>query len=181
MIEGIAAFVAWLGAALVVLSDGRRGLALGTALTTLALAAIVLLEGGGPAAAAGLGVAGLAAAARRLMVGSDGWGIMPPGSTPRFILCVAGGLLGLWIALGVTSGHSAALRFAVVTVAGLSAARVLSSEETPVVLTAVALLALALAAAAGLADTATALWPCVLGAAIAAGVGWLPLSRPRAA
>ena len=30
------------------------------------------------------------------MVGSDGWGIMPPGSTPRFILCVAGGLLGLW-------------------------------------------------------------------------------------
>ena len=180
MIEGIAAFVAWLGAAVVVLSDGRRGLALGTVLTTLALAAIVLPEGGpGPAVAISAG--GLAAAARRLTVGSGGWGIMPPGSTPRFILCVAGGLVALWIALGVTSGHSSALRFAVVTVAGLSAARVLSTEDTSVVSTAVALLALALAAAAGLADGETALWPCMLGAAIAAGVGWLPMGRARAA
>src|SRR5437773_9400813 len=56
----------------------------------------------------------------------------------RFILCVAGGLLALWIALGVTSGHSSALRFAVITVAGLSGARVLSSDESSVLLTSVA-------------------------------------------
>ena len=180
MIEGFAAFVAWLGAAIVVLADGRRGLALGAALSTLGLAAVAWPEAG-PAAAAALGLGGIAASARRLMTGTAGWGIMPPGSTPRFILCVGGGLLALWIALGVTSGHSSALRFAVLTVAGLSGARVLSSDEPEVLLTAVALLALALAAAAGLADGAPAIWPYLSAAAIAAGVGWLPLRRPRAA
>ena len=180
MIEGVAAFVAWLGAAVVVLSDGRRGLALGAAMTSVAVAAIAWQEAS-PVAGAALGVGGLAAAGRRLWVGAAGWGIMPPGSTPRFILCVAGGLVALWIALGVTSGHSAALRFAVVTVAGLAGARVLSSDDPSVLFTAIALLALALAAAAGLADGGSAIWPCIVAAAIAAGVGWLPASRPRAA
>ena len=180
MIEGFAGFVAWLGASVVVLSDGRRGLALGAALSTLAMAAIVL-SNAGPVAAIAVGVGGLAAAARRLTVGVAGWGIMPPGSTPRFILCVAGGLLASWIALGVTSGHSSALRFAVITVAGLSGARVLSSDESSVLLTSVALLALAVAAASGLTEGVPSIWPYVVAAAIAAGVGWLPQSAPRAA
>ena len=179
MIEGFAGFVAWLGASVVVLSDGRRGLALGAALSTLALALIVVADAG-PVAAIAVGVGGLAAAARRL-TGVVGWGIMPPGSTPRFILCVAGGLLALWIALGVTSGHSSALRFAVITVAGLSGARVLSSDESSVLLTSVALLALAVAAASGLTEGVPSIWPYVVAAAIAAGVGWLPQSAPRAA
>ena len=180
MIEGLAGFVAWLGASVVVLSDGRRGLALGAALSTLALAAIVF-SGAGPVAGIALGVGGLTAAARRLTVGVAGWGIMPPGSTPRFILCVGGGLLALWIALGVTSGHSSALRFAVITVAGLAGARVLSSGESSVLLTSVALLALATAAASGLTEEALAIWPYVGAGAIAASVGWLPQSAPRAA
>ena len=180
MIEGLAAFVAWLGASTVVLADGRRGLALGVALATAAVAAIVWPEAG-PVAAAVLGLGGLAAAARRLVVGTAGWGIMPPGSTPRFILCIGGGLLALWIALGVTSGHSSALRFAVLTVAGLSGARALSSEEPAVLLTAVVLLALAVSAAAGLADGSPSIWTYLLAAALAAGVGWLPSSRPHAA
>jgi len=167
LIEGFAGFVAWLGASVVVLSDGRRGLALGAALSTLALALIVVADAG-PVAAIAVG-------------GVVGWGIMPPGSTPRFILCVAGGLLALWIALGVTSGHSSALRFAVITVAGLSGARVLSSDESSVLLTSVALLALAVAAASGLTEGVPSIWPYVVAAAIAAGVGWLPQSAPRAA
>ena len=180
MIEGFAAFVAWLGASVVVLSDGRRGLALGTALATLALAATALADAG-PIGAIALGVGGVAAAARRLMVGTPGWGIMPPGSTPRFILCVAGGLIALWIGLGVTSGHSSALRFSVLTVTGLAGARLLSSDQPEVLLTAVALLALALAAAAGLTAGGPAMWPCLLAAVIACAVGWLPQSAPRAA
>jgi hypothetical protein len=177
---GAAAVVAWLGAALVVLSDGRRGLALGTALATLALALIVW-PGAGPFGAAAVGVGGLAAAARGLMVGPEGWGIMPPGSTPRFILCVAGGLFALWIGLGITSGHSSALRFAILAVAGLSGARVLLGEAPAVLLTSVALLALAIAAAAGLAAGTPPIWPYLVAAGIAAGIGWLPVSVPRAA
>src|SRR5439155_286846 len=90
-----------------VLADGRRGLALGVALATAALAAVVWPDAG-PAAAAVLGLGGLAAAARRLVVGTAGWGIMPPGSTPRFILCIGGGLLASWIALGVGCSSRAA-------------------------------------------------------------------------
>src|SRR5256885_3602779 len=141
LIEGFAGFVAWLGASVVVLSDGRRGLALGAALSTLALAAIVF-SGAGPVAGIALGVGGLTAAARRLTAGVAGWGIMPPGSTPRFILCVGGGLLALWIALGGTSGHSSALRFAVITVAGLSGAWGFSSGVSSRLLSSVVLLAL---------------------------------------
>jgi hypothetical protein len=179
-VAGAAAFLAWLGAAVVVLSDGRRGLALGTGVATLALAVIVWLDAG-PFAAAAVAAGGLASAGRRLMVGHEGWGIMPPGSTPRFILCVAGGLVALWIALGMTSGHSSALRFAILAVAGLAGARMLGSEDHSVLLTVVALLALAIAAAAGLAPGTPAIWLYVVAAAIAAGVGWLPVSAPRAA
>jgi hypothetical protein len=178
VIEGVASFVAWLGASLIVLADGRRALALGIALAAAGLA-VVTWMGAGPVPAAILAVGGAVAAGRRFASGPGRWAVMPPGSTPRLILCVASALVALWIALGITSGDSAALRFAVLAVIGLAGARVLSSADPYVQLTAGAVLALAIGAAAGLGGGD--LWPYLTATALAAGVCWLPLRAPLAA
>jgi hypothetical protein len=180
LIEGIAAFVAWLGASIVVLADGRRGLALGLALAAAGLSMLVWQEAG-PVAAGLLAAGGAVAAGRRLVAGAAGWGMMPPGSTPRIILSVAAALLAMWIALGITGGESPALRFSVLAVVALAGGRVLTSEGADVHLTAVAMIALAVAAAAGLDSSGPAVWPYLAAALIAASVGWLRLSAPRAA
>lgn len=180
MVEGAGAFLAWLGAALVVLSDGRRGLALGTFVAAAGIA-LVSFSTAGPAASAALGLGGLIAGVRRLTTGRPGWAIMPAGSTPRLVLCVAGGLVALWVGLTVMSGDDAGLRFTVIAVIGLTGARALGSEDTPTVLTAVAVLALAVAAAAGLGADHPGLAPYGLAAAIAAISSWVPIRTPRAA
>jgi hypothetical protein len=176
----LAAFVVWLGAALVVLADGKRGLALGTALAAAGLAVLTWVDAG-PVTALLIGTGGLVAAARRLMTGVSGWGVMPPGSTPRIILSVAGGLVALWIALGVMGGSGAALRFSVLTAVGLAVARVLSSGVAEVQLSAAAVVALGIAVAATIDPSTSSLWPCLVAAVIAAGMGWLPVSARRAA
>ena len=106
---------------------------------------------------------------------------MPPGSTPRFVLCIAAGILALWVAGAVTTGAGGPLRFAIVLVAGLAGARVYGSAEAPVLLTAIALLALAMGLGATLGDSPAAPWPYVAAGLIAAVIEWLPLKAPRAA
>ena len=71
-----AAFMAWLSAAIIVLADGRRGLALGLGLTAVAFAALAWASGDRLAAAAMLAGGGVAAV-QRLRSGIDGWGLMP--------------------------------------------------------------------------------------------------------
>ncbi len=176
MIEGLAGFVAWLGAALIALGDGRRGLGVGVAVSTIGIAVLVL-QGSGPVDAAILAVGGAVATIPGLRSG-EGWGLMPAGSTPRLILCIGGGLLALWIAASITTGGGVALRFAVITVAGLSGARILSSDGSPVLLTGVGALALAASAAAGLGGASPGPWPYLVAAVIAGGSAWL---RPRTA
>lgn len=168
MIE-VAAFVAWLGAAVIVLSDGRRGLALGLALTTVSFTVLAWADGEWLGAAALL-LGGVVAAIQRLRTGRDFWGVMPPGSTSRLALSVAGGLLALWIATSVMTGVGAPQRFVALTVIGLMGARVLIDNEPAVVLTALAALALAVATASGLADTPPGPSPYVVAAMIALGV-----------
>ena len=183
MLEAGAAFVAWLGMSVVVLADGRRGLALGIVLVTAGLAVIVF-QGAGPIAAGALGVGGAAAALRRL----SGWRVMPPGSTPRVVLCVAAGILVLWISFSATTAGDGALRFAILTVLGLSVARVLSSDEPSTLLTAIALLALGIAATVGIGSVAHGLgavtqseWPYIAAALVAALAGWLPVRTANVA
>jgi hypothetical protein len=174
-----AAFVAWLGAALVVLSDGRRGLALGLALVTVGLAVLVSASGGAVGASAV--VAGGATASWQCSPSRGAtWGIMPAGSTPRLVLCIASALLALWVAASVTTGTGAPLRFAVLVVLGLMGARVLASREIAVVLTSIACLALALAAGTGLAATSTGPVPDIIGGLVAAGVMFVPRVGPTA-
>ncbi len=178
--EIVAAFAAWLGASLVVLADGRRGLAAGLAFATLGLAAICL-PAVGPLAAAAIVVGGAVAAARRITAGPPGWAIMPAGSTPRLVTCVAGGLVALWIGVVVTSGGGGALRFAVMAAIGLAGARVLWTEDQATVLTAVAVLALGIAGASSLAPSAPGVWPFATAALVSAGSALIPLRAPRAA
>jgi hypothetical protein len=180
LIEAGAAVVAWLGASLIVLADGRRGLALGLALAAAGIAVIVL-QGPGPIAAGAIAVGGAAAAARRLWSGPAGWEVMPAGSTPRLLLCIAAGLVALWIALVVTTGPGAALRFTVFSAAGLAAARVLWSEDAFVLLSATAVLALVVAAGAGLGVTSPNLWSYAGGGLVAAAIVWVPPRTSRAA
>ncbi|HKW58336.1 MAG TPA: hypothetical protein VJR46_01075 [Candidatus Dormibacteraeota bacterium] len=178
--EIVGAFTAWLGASLVLLADGRRGLAAGMALATLGLAA-ACLSAQGPFAAAVIFAGGAVAAVRRTTVGGPGWAIMPPGSTPRLVTCVAGGLLALWIGLAVTTGDGGALRFAAMAAIGLAGARVLWSDDPAVVLTAVAVMALGIAAATSLALDSPGVWPFAVAGVVAAGTAVIQSRSPRAA
>jgi hypothetical protein len=175
-----AAFVAWLGAATIVLADGRRAFALGLALIATSFAALALV-GGDILAAAALFAGGAIAAVLRLRSGSDGWGLMPPGSTPRLILAIVAGFGALWIAASVTSGAGAPLRFATLAVLGLMGARLLEGRDPAVVLTAVAAMALAVAMATGLAATPAGPAPYIVAALIAAGISVLRMTEPNAA
>jgi len=172
--------VAWLGASLVVLSDGRRGLALGVLLAGAGVA-VVAFPTAGLGGSAALAVGGLVAATGRLVAGPPGWAILPAGSTPRLVLCIAGGLVALWVGLGVTSGDGASLRFGVISTIGFGAARVLSSHDQSVVLSALALISLAVGAAVGLAAPGSGVVPYVAAAVIAAGSAWIPIKAPSAA
>ena len=121
MIGAVSALVAWLGVSIIVLADGRRGLAVGLGTASAGLAAIAWHDGDGAAALVVL-AGGVAAALLRARTGPEGWALMPPGSTPRLLLCVAGGLVALWFAASVTIGPDGATRFAALSVIGMSGA-----------------------------------------------------------
>lgn len=169
-----AAFIAWVGAALLVLSEGRRALALAMALITVGFA-VLALAGVGPLAASAILVGGGFAAGRRLRSGPDVWGVMPTGSTARVVLAVAVGLVALWISTSVTTGPGAPLRFAALSVLGLMAARMLTPSEPPAVVTALAAIALSVAASAGVAATSPGPAVYVLAAMVAVGISLIPV------
>jgi hypothetical protein len=180
LIQIAAAIVVWVGASLVVVADGRRGLAAAIALSALGLAVLAFVTAG-PLAAAAIAAGGALAGGRRYVSGPAGWEIMAPGSTPRLILCIGSALVAFWVAGAVTSGPVASLRFAVITGTALSAARVLSTAEPAAQLSAVAIVALCIASAGAIGSTDPGAWPYLAGGVVAALVGWLPQRKPRAA
>lgn len=173
MLEGAAGVVAWAGASLVVLGDGRRGLAAGIALAAAGLGAVAWLTAG-PLAAAGIVAGGLVAAVGRWRSGAPGWQMMPAGSTPRIILCVAVAFLCLWIALVVTTGPGSGLRFSASVCMVLAAARILWSERRPVGLSGAAVLALAVGVASASGSSLPDPWPFLAAGLVAAVMAWLP-------
>lgn len=172
MVEAVAAFVAWLGTSIVVLADGRRGLALGAVLAATGVG-VIAFDKAGALAAASVGAGALIGAAGRLRSGNPGWRIMPAGSTPRLVLCIAAALLALWVGAAVTSGPGGALRFTAMLVIGLSGARMVGGEEAPVLLTASGLMAFGVALASTLGAGPLGAWPFVAAGIIAAAVGWM--------
>ena len=180
MVEVTAGFAAWLGASLVVVSDGRRGLAAGVACAAAGFAALAL-PSAGPAAAAVILAGGGVAVARRAFVGPAGWGIMPAGSTPRLVMCVAGGLVALWVGAVVMSGGGGPIRTAVLTSIGLAGARVLWSDDRAVVVSAVGVLAPAIAVGAVLSPESPGVWPFAAAAFLAAAAAFIPAGKRAAA
>jgi hypothetical protein len=176
----VAAFAAWLGAAVIVLSDGRRGLALGLAVMTVAFTVLAWL-GGEPLGAVALLLGGGVACFQRLRTGPDVWGVMPPGSTVRLVVSIGGGLLGLWVATSVMTGPGAPLRFAALSVLGLMTARVLGQADRAAVMTALAAFALSVAMAAGIADTSPGAVPYIAAALLAAGISVMRVPETNAA
>lgn len=173
-----AAFAAWAGAATIVLADGRRGLAAGIALIAAAFTTLVWF-GAGWFAGAVLLIGGAICAIQLLRAGKQDWGLMSPGSTPRLILAVVGGILSLWVAASVTSGPGAPLRFACLSVLGLLGGRLLQGRQATPLLAAASGLAIALAGASALRGGAPDVASYLLGALIAAGVGFLPIAESR--
>jgi hypothetical protein len=171
VLEAVAAVVAWLGTSVVVLADGRRGLAIGTVLAAAGVG-VIAFDRAGAIAAAAVGAGALVGAAGRLRSGRPGWHVMPAGSTPRLVLCIAAGLLALWVGASVASGPGGPVRFTAMLVIGLSGARVVGGGEGPVLLTAGGLMALGVALAAAI-GAAPGPWPFVAAAIIAASVGWI--------
>lgn len=179
MLGGAAGFVAWAGVSLVVLGDGRRGLALGIALAATGLG-VVAWQTAGPLQATAIFAGGLFAAAGSLRAGAPGWRVLPAGSTPRMVLCIAVALLSLWVALVITTGPGGALRFAAFVCLVLSLARVLWSDDAPVQVTAAGVLALAIGVASASGPSSPEPWNYLAAGAVAAAIAWLPVRTQRA-
>lgn len=175
-----AALAAWLGAAAIVLSDGRRGLAAGIALVAAGLTTMAW-AGGEWLGGAFLLCGGAVSTIQLLRAGPQDWGLMPPGSTPRLTLAVVAGIVSLWISASVTNGPGAELRFATLAVLGLMAGRLLQSPQATPVLTAASGLALALAGASAMGPSAPGPAPYVVAGLIAGGVSFLRVRAPRGA
>ena len=176
VIAAIAALSAWLGASLIVLGERSRGIAAGAGFATLGLAVIAWQSAG---FIPGLAIFGGGAVVALQHQRSDDrtWGIMPAGSTPRLILCVATGLVALWVAASVTLGPGVAQRFAVLVTVGLTAGRILTTQQIQVVMAAAAVLALAVAEGAGFGTRSV--WPYVAAGLIAIGVTLVPVKEPN--
>lgn len=145
--------LAWLGGAILLLSDARRGLALGLLVAGAGLGAGQWAVNQHEAAVASA-VAGALAAALRLRDGEPGWRLVPAGSTPRVVLS----LVTLVVLLLVFSSLRAntPLLIASVAVAVLGIARLLTAETRAVALSGAAALALGLAGTGGLVAAITA-------------------------
>lgn len=119
------AAIAWLAMTLLAVSEGRHGtaaalLAAGIGLGIAAVAVGDLLAG------AVLAAGGACAAALHHRSAPPGWGLAPPGSTPRLVggvILLIAGALAAGSSLGTASGWA---RLAALLVIGLGAMRLLS-------------------------------------------------------
>lgn len=168
------AAVACLGVTLLVIADGRRGLALGMGAAVAGLATAAAAAGEHPPAVGALLAGGLVGAVLRLRGGQAGWGLLPPGSTPRLV-----GVLVVLVVAGLAAGAglgspAGAARLAALVVAVLAGGRILAGDQRWVALAAASALAAGLGALGG----PPAL---IAGGVAAAGLGAIDGSRAEAA
>jgi hypothetical protein len=126
-------------------------------------------------------VAGLVAAGLRLRDGLPGWGTLPPGSTPRLLLCVVSGVLSAFVGASLLEGPgSAQARVAILLGGAMGAARLLSTTKRKAALAAIATTMLAIGgaeAASGGPAAATVVAAAALGAVL---LGVLPATEAEA-
>lgn len=140
------ALLAWLGAALLALSDGRRGLALGLALAGAGLAIALTAAGEDRVAAAALAVSGVCAAALHLGRGPREWGMLLQGSTPRLIGSVVALIVTALVAGPAIEEPAGAARLGALVAVILAGARLLTAGRGWAALGAGSALALGLGA-----------------------------------
>jgi len=173
-----AVVLAWLGGSFLVLSDARRGVALGVALYAAGLAVTLYHT---PAPALALGLAGLAAAALRLRDGAPRWGTLPPGSTPRLLMCVVSGVLGGFVGGSILAGPGPGpVRVVILLGGAMGAARLLSTLRREAALASTSVLTLAVGAAAAVSGGRAALTVVVAAAVAAVLLGVLPATETEA-
>jgi hypothetical protein len=148
----LAAGLAWFGVTLTALAEGRRGFALGLALTGAGLAG-VQLGAGRPLNALLLAGAALLSASLRLRDGPRGWGLLPPGSTPGIVLSIVVLVACVLLAGALLQGAAGIPSLAPLAVALVAAGRVLTVVQRQPALAAASALALALAGFGSLAAT----------------------------
>jgi hypothetical protein len=167
--------LAWLGAAVLVLSDARRGLAVGLLSAAIGLALIRVAEGD-PVDAGLLLAGGLLAAVIGLRRNPRrGWGVLPAGSTPRIVLSIVVGGVAFWLSVAMLdSPGEPQARAAAVIVMALGAGRLLAVRDPRAALAAAALIALGAGTVAALATTdATG---AVIGSIAAIALNLIPTS-----
>jgi hypothetical protein len=168
------AVLACLGAALLMIAEGRRGLALGVALIAAGLAAAAAVSGQPAPGVAALLAGGLAGAVLRLRGGQPGWGVLPPGSTPRLVALLVA-LIGTGLVAGSGLGSPAGVaRLAALVVAVLAGGRILASDRRWIVLAAGSALAIGLGALGGAPSL-------IAGGVAAAGLGAIDGAEPARA
>lgn len=176
-LAGGAAVAAWFGAAILILSEGRRALAAGLLLFGAGLSGAVAAAAPLPAAALAVGT--LAAALLRFRDGRPGWTVLPPGSTPRLILSLLVGLVGSFATTGLLAGPGPAPARAAAALGGMmAAARLLSTDHRDAALTAASALCLVLGATDALIGGETALTVAVFAALAAAALAVIPAREP---
>lgn len=168
------AALAWLGAATLLLSDDRRGLAVGLAVVGAGLALSTSAAGQDRMAAATVALGGVASGALHLGRGTHGWGLMRPGSTPRVIGSLVALILTVVVAGAGVHDLAGVARLGGLVVAALAAGRLLTVTGRWVALGAGSALALGLGAFGG----GPAL---VLAAAVAVALGLIDLAGPAEA
>lgn len=170
---GLAIAAAWFGGSILVLSDARRGIAVGLFVGAGGLAlsraadgdsveAVILMAGG---------LLGAVASLRRNQ--RRGWGLLAAGSTPRIVLCVVLGGAALWLAAGMLDRPGPWQGRAVVAIVmALAAGRLLSASDPRAGLAAVSLFALGAGAATALAASEST--AAVIGAGAAVLLNLIP-------
>lgn len=148
-LAGAGAGLAWLGATLLALSDGRRGMALSVAVTATGLAAGIAAAGAAPAAVVVLLAGGACAAAACLRGPAPAWGLLPPGSTPRLIGSIVVLMAALALGGSSLSGPAGLARLGGLVVIVLAAGRLLTAGGRWPVLAAGSALALGLGSLGG--------------------------------
>jgi hypothetical protein len=173
ILAGIGIGLVWLGGSILVLSDARRGLAVGLLLADLGLALAVTVQAG--LADGGLLLAGglLAVAAGLRGNPRRGWGLLQGPSTPRVVLCVVMGGAGLWLGLGIIDapGQPEA-RAAATMMLALGAGRLFAEREPRSGLAAATLVALGAGALAAMSSATPA--AALVGAVAAVALNLLP-------
>lgn len=171
--------LACVGAGLVLMSEGSRGLAAGLGLEAAGLG---LAVGGSVQAGPGLvlAVGGLCSAGLRLRDGYGGWGLLPPGTTSRIVLFVVAVAASLYAVTSVLPGSATEARAAALAAGVLAGARLLGTGNRSAALTAAGALALA-AGALGTAQTSGALLPAATGGFVALLAGWVRGSQVEGA